>query len=48
MKNQALPITDRVIERAAELYADLYKRGQLIGDADILIAATALASGLGS
>lgn len=46
-KNQVLPVTDQVIERAAELYADLYKRGQLIGDADLLIAATALTSGLG-
>ncbi|MEI8372578.1 MAG: PIN domain-containing protein [Planctomycetota bacterium] len=27
--------------RAAEIYANLHRRGTLIGDADILIAATA-------
>lgn len=37
-----IPIDRPVILRAAEIYADLYQRGQLIGDADILIAATAL------
>lgn len=37
-----IPITDEVIVRAADLYADLHRRGQLIGDADLLIAATAL------
>jgi tRNA(fMet)-specific endonuclease VapC len=30
------------IVRAADIYALLYQRGQLISDADILIAATAL------
>lgn len=43
---QILPLTDAVIVRAATIYADLYQRGQLIGDADILIAATALENGL--
>lgn len=33
--------------RAAEIYADLYQRGGLIGDADILIAATAIVEGCG-
>jgi tRNA(fMet)-specific endonuclease VapC len=33
-----------VIERAAIIYTDLYRRGQLISDADILIGATALAN----
>ena len=33
--------------RAAEIYADLWQRGQLIGDADILIASSALVHGLG-
>lgn len=28
------------------IYADLYRRGELIGDADILIAATALVENL--
>ncbi len=37
-----LPLTDRVIERAATLYAELYRRGALLPDADLLIAATAL------
>ena len=36
------PVTDAVIVRAADIYADLHQRGLLIGDADILIAATAL------
>jgi predicted nucleic acid-binding protein len=31
--------------RATDIYADLYRRGELIGDADILIAASALANG---
>lgn len=37
-----LPMTDQVIQRASDIYADLHRRGELIGDADILIAATAL------
>lgn len=45
--NKILPITEDVISQAAEIYADLYKRGALIGDADILIAASALVNGLG-
>jgi len=36
------PISEEVIELAADLYADLHRRGELIGDADLLIAATAL------
>jgi len=40
-------LTDDVISKAADTYADLYKRGELIGDADILIAASALANGFG-
>lgn len=42
---QILPLTDAVIVRAANIYADLYRSGQLIGDADILIAATAMEYG---
>jgi tRNA(fMet)-specific endonuclease VapC len=45
-KNRVLPITDEVVFRAADVYADLYKRGELIGDADILIAASAMVNGL--
>lgn len=41
-----LPITDAIVVRAATLYADLHRRGALIGDADILIAATSLEHGL--
>ncbi len=37
-----LPLTGRIIERAATLYAELYHRGELLPDADLLIAATAL------
>lgn len=37
-----LPITDEIIIQAADLYALLHQEGQLISDADILIAATAL------
>ena len=44
-KNRVLPITDDVVLRATDIYADLYKRGELIGDADILIAASTLVNG---
>ena len=47
VRNEILTITDEVIVMAAEIYADLYRRGELIGDADILIAATAMANGFG-
>ena len=43
--NSILPLTDTVVVRAADVYADLHRRGELIGDADILIAATALVEG---
>ncbi len=45
--NILLPLSDEVIVRASEIYADLYQRGEMIGDADILIAATALVEGYG-
>jgi len=45
-ENDVLPITDAIIVQAADIYAELYRRGTLIGDADILIAATALEHGL--
>src|SRR3954468_13005365 len=44
--NEIVPITDQMIVCAADVYADLHSRGQLIPDADILIAATALEMGL--
>jgi tRNA(fMet)-specific endonuclease VapC len=37
-----LPLTDEIVVRAAAIYAELYRQGQLISDANILIAATAL------
>lgn len=40
--NDVLPLTDAAVVRAAAIYGDLHRRGALIGDADILIAATAL------
>lgn len=46
LNNEVLPISEPVIVRAADIYADLRIRGQLISDADILIAATALENGL--
>lgn len=36
------PMTEEIIDRAAEIYGALHQRGRLILDADILIAATAL------
>ncbi|MCK4727505.1 MAG: type II toxin-antitoxin system VapC family toxin [Desulfobacterales bacterium] len=45
--NVVLPLTDEVVVKAAEIYAELSGRGALIGDADILIAASALVHGLG-
>jgi tRNA(fMet)-specific endonuclease VapC len=45
-KNDVLPITDPIIVRAADVYAVLHGRGELIPDADILIAATAMENGL--
>lgn len=44
--SEVLPLTDEVIVKAAEVYADLKKLGALIGDGDILIGATALVRGL--
>ncbi|MBX2996957.1 MAG: type II toxin-antitoxin system VapC family toxin [Caldilineaceae bacterium] len=39
--SQIFPLNDAVVQQAASIYADLYQRGALINDADILIAATA-------
>ncbi|HAI69292.1 MAG TPA: VapC toxin family PIN domain ribonuclease [Gammaproteobacteria bacterium] len=45
-KTHILPITDKIILKAADIYADLHQSGLLIGDADILIGATALVHNL--
>ncbi len=39
-------LNSKIIERAADIYSDLYSNGNIIGDADFLIAATALENGL--
>jgi tRNA(fMet)-specific endonuclease VapC len=44
--SRVLPVIDTTIVQAASIYADLYRRGELISDADILIAATAIIHGL--
>ena len=44
--NEVLPITERIVVRASDIYADLHRKGQLIGDVDILIASTAIEYGL--
>ena len=43
--NTVLLLSDDIIVQAAAIYADLHRRGELIGDADILIGATALVQG---
>ncbi len=45
LQNEVIQLDDNIVVRAADIYADLYKHGQIIGDADILIAATALENG---
>ncbi|GAB4278523.1 MAG: type II toxin-antitoxin system VapC family toxin [Oscillatoriaceae cyanobacterium] len=44
-QNIILPITDETVVKAADIYAALRQRGVPIGDADILIAASALIRG---
>lgn len=41
-----LQLTDEVVVKAADIYAVLKQHGEPVGDADILIAASALANGL--
>lgn len=40
--HEVLSITDDIISKAAAIYGDLHRKGQMIGDANILIAATAI------
>lgn len=44
--NEILNLDEPIALRGADVYAVLHQQGQLIGDADILIAATALVHGL--
>jgi tRNA(fMet)-specific endonuclease VapC len=44
--NIVLPLTDEIIVKASDIYAFLKRQGQIIGDADILIASTALVNEL--
>ncbi len=44
--SQIVPLTDAAVVKASEIYAELRRGGELIGDADILIAASALVHGL--
>lgn len=41
-----LPLTDPIVVRATDIYAELYRHGELLSDADILVAATAVTHGL--
>jgi tRNA(fMet)-specific endonuclease VapC len=45
-KYVVLPIDEDIVQIASDIWADLHRRGQLIGDCDILIAATSLHHGL--
>jgi tRNA(fMet)-specific endonuclease VapC len=40
-----VPLTDEVVIKASNIYSDLYKRGLIISDADILIVASAMVNG---
>jgi predicted nucleic acid-binding protein len=43
--SDVLPVSTLILERAARLWADAYRNGHPRGDADVIIAATALESG---
>jgi len=42
-----LPVEHNTLDCAADIYADLRRRGELIGEVDILIAGIALTHGMG-
>lgn len=44
--SQIVPLTDEAVVKASDIYAELRRRGEPIGDADVLIAASALVHGL--
>jgi len=39
---ETLPLTQTIIQRFAQIRGELRRKGQIIGDFDILIAATAI------
>jgi tRNA(fMet)-specific endonuclease VapC len=45
-RHRILPFTHAAAIHAADTWADLKQRGQLIGDVDVLIAAIAMSEGL--
>ena len=44
--NTVLPLTEEGAQRAAEIFAELRKQGQIIGHNDLLIAGTAIVNDL--
>jgi tRNA(fMet)-specific endonuclease VapC len=44
--NSVLPLNQESAQRAAEIFADLHKQGQIIGHNDVLIAGTAIVNDL--
>ena len=46
LQNTIVPLTQEAADVAANVYADLRKKGQPIDDIDLLIAGTAIANGL--
>jgi len=45
-KSEIITLDGEIIDRASEIYAGLKRRGELIEDADILIAASCLVEGM--
>jgi len=44
--NQILPLTNEIAKKSAKIYADLRKKGQIVGHNDVLIAGTAIINDL--
>lgn len=44
--SQVLPLTNEIAKKSATIYAELRKRGQIIGHNDVLIAGTAIVNDL--
>ena len=45
-KSEIITLDREIIDKASEIYAELKRRGELIEDADILIAASCLIKGM--